>query len=245
MPQGGVVRLSAANAILEEGPLPLPAGRYVQIEVSDLGVGIAAEHLGRIFDPYFTTKQRGSGLGLTTAYSIVESHGGHLAATSQLGEGSTFGVYLPAVGASPDARQEKPTGLVRGQGRVLVMDDEEMVRRLAGLMLARLGYEAELAGDGVEALECYRRAQAEGRGFAAVIMDLTVPGGMGGREAIARLLELDPNARAIVSSGYSNDPIMAQYRSHGFRAVIAKPYTLQGLSQVLQRVVAGQEGQQR
>ena len=241
MPAGGRVRITATNAAVGPDELPIEEGHYVEIAVEDSGVGIAAEHLQSIFDPYFTTKQEGSGLGLATSYSIVKNHNGHLTARSELGRGSTFCMYLPAVPEQVPAAREAPVELWTGEGRVLVMDDEEIVRTLAERMLARLGYEVESAHDGAEALELYRAQLESGKGFEAVVMDLTIAGGMGGREAVKKILEMDPGARVIVSSGYSNDPIMSEYRAYGFRGVIAKPYTIEALSQALYRVVEGRE----
>ena len=237
MPGGGTVLVRAANTTLESGHgMPLPAGRYTRIEVADSGVGIPEADLPRIFDPYFTTKHEGSGLGLATAFAVVKNHGGHIAAESEPGEGTTFSVYLPS---STQRLTEVEEGgePIRGQGRVLVLDDEEAVRTVAGSLLQRLGYEPELVVDGAEALRAYGEAMEQGDGYCVVIMDLTVPGGMGGGEAVRRLLEMDPQARVIVSSGYSDDPIMAEYAEHGFNGVVTKPYDIRELSRELSRVM--------
>jgi CheY-like chemotaxis protein len=239
MPGGGVIRVLVENTIIGAGPsVPLDAGRYIKMTIQDQGVGIPPEHLSKIFDPYFTTKQKGSGLGLATAYSIIKNHDGYIAVESKLGGGATFTVYLPASDkemATGAAADEKP---VFGQGRILVMDDEEIIREVAGHMLTFIGYEVEFASDGRIAIELYQTARGEGRPFDAVILDLTVPGAMGGKEAIERLLEMDPHVKAIVSSGYSNDPIIAEYRRHGFRGFVTKPYKIQELSQTLHSVLA-------
>ena len=238
MPAGGVVAVRADNLEIAGGEgVPLRPGRYVRVAVADTGVGLSREHLDRIFDPYFTTKQHGSGLGLTTSYAIVKKHDGHLAVESEPGRGTTFTVYLPASqerAAPPDAQ----AALAPGKGRVLVMDDDEAVRRAAGRMLARLGYEVELAKDGDEALRAYAAASGLGRRFDAVIMDLTVPGAMGGKEAMRHLAALDPEARGIVSSGYSTDPVMADFRAHGFCCVLTKPYDVEDLSRALAEATA-------
>ena len=237
MPDGGTVHVEARNRkIVAADGLPLNPGNYIQIGVRDEGEGIAAEHQQRIFDPYFTTKEAGSGLGLATAYAIVKNHDGHITVSSPWRQGATFLVFLPALDG-PVVRHEDGGGLlVPGQGRVLVLDDEASIRRLAGDLLGRLGYDSEFVEDGAEAIDRYANAMGSDSAFDAVIMDLTIPGGMGGREAMRRLLETDPNARVIVSSGYSDDPVMADFRQHGFRGVVVKPYDIRELSQVLDRV---------
>lgn len=244
MPAGGVVTLTAENATVTEGELPVRAGRYVRLTVSDTGGGIASEHLAKIFDPYFTTKAQGSGLGLATVYSIVRKHDGYIVAESEPDRGTTFRLWLPAGQAAPAAIPagggvplEHP-----GRVRVLFMDDEETIRDMARIFMDRLGFECDTVSDGAAALEKYREAMQAGRSYAVVLMDLTVPGGMGGREAMEYLLRLDPGVRAIVSSGYSRDPVMANYRSHGFKAVLPKPYGLDQLRQTLDEVIASMPG---
>ena len=223
--EGDVVRVTAQNVVLDEMD-ELPPGRYLKIGVIDQGVGISAENLGRIFDPYFTTRELGSGLGLTTAYSIVRRHGGAIEVDSELGEGSTFAIYLPAWGESGSI--EKPALKNPGRPSVLVLEDEVQVRELLSRMLERLGYEAVACEDGKEVLERYKE-----RPFDFVILDLTVPGGLGGAKTFSRLRELDPEVHGIVSSGYSDDPVMADYRAYGFRDALPKPYNLQALQAVL------------
>ncbi len=234
MPHGGVIRIACENVSLENNEaLPLKAGRYIKIIINDEGMGIPKEHLGRIFDPYFTTKQKGSGLGLTISYSIIRRHDGHITIESELGVGTAFYIYLPATekqAAEQPHQEEKPRP---GSGRILIMDDEEMVRDVAGAILRSLGYEVEFSRDGMEALNLYREAGKNGRPFNAVIMDLTIPGGMGGKEAVGKLREIDPTARVIVSSGYSNDPIMAEFRDYGFDGVAIKPYKVQALGKAV------------
>jgi len=239
MAGGGTVVITAENREVRSGEQPLLAdGRYVAIAVSDRGGGIPAEHRSRIFDPYFTTKQEGSGLGLAVSYSIVKSHGGTITVDSEPGNGAVFTVYLPATDRPAAAACAAEPAMVRGSGRVLVMDDEDMVRDVAGAILAELGYEVGFARDGEEAVAVYLQAQKDGRPYDAVIMDLTVPGGMNGRDATRELLARDPAARVIVSSGYHQDPIMAHFRDHGFRDCIAKPYDVSVLSRTLARVLA-------
>ena len=239
MPTGGTVRIGAVNRRVRPSELPLPEGDYVEVMVRDEGGGIPPEHLQRIFDPYFTTKQQGSGLGLATSYSIIANHDGHISVSSNIGQGTTFYVFLPAVPEESVAPPRGEAQITLGSGRVLLMDDEEIVRQLAIRMLERLGYKVEAVEDGTKVLALYEERRAEGLPFDAVVMDLTVPGGMGGKETIKQLLALDPQARAIVSSGYSDDPIMANCAAYGFRGVIAKPYDVQAMSQILYQVVSG------
>jgi PAS domain S-box-containing protein len=240
MPTGGTIKVWAENLTLGTAiDLPLSAGRYIKISVEDQGLGIPAEHLPRIFDPYFTTKQQGSGLGLASAYTIIKNHHGHIAVESKPGVGTTFGIYLPAVEQQIIHQPIKDQGLLVGKGKILVMDDEEMVREVLGRMLVRLGYEGKVAGDGAEAIEIFSQAHRSGPAFAAVILDLTVPGAMGGKETMARLLEIDPQVKAIVSSGYYDDPIMADFNRYGFSGVIAKPYKISELGKILHDVIMG------
>ena len=239
MPTGGTIKVRGENLVVEaKSDLPLSPGRYVKISIQDQGVGIPADFLLKIFDPYFTTKQTGSGLGLATAYSIVKNHHGHISVESELGAGTIFHVYLPRLTERWWSQPEKAGRVLAGLGKILVMDDEEMVRHILDKMLGHLGYKAKVARDGEEAIELFTAAQASGKPFDAVILDLTVPGGLGGRETMARLLKIDPRIKAIVSSGYSDDPIMADFREYGFSGVIAKPYRISELSKILQEVLA-------
>ncbi|MDY7039539.1 MAG: response regulator, partial [Chloroflexota bacterium] len=196
------------------------------------------EHFPKIFDPYFTTKQKGSGLGLAISYSIIKKHDGYITVESELGTGTTFRIYLPASERKKPLENQVGRELIEGRGKVLIMDDEESVRNTAGKLLTHIGYEVEFARDGSEAIELYRQAKESNEPFDIVIMDLTIPGGVGGKEAIWQLLEMDPDVKAIVSSGYSNDPIMSDPRQYGFSGVIAKPYEIEDLSKVLHRVVS-------
>jgi PAS domain S-box-containing protein len=238
MPEGGTVTIECANIVVRtDAGLPLKEGRYVRTSIHDRGVGISHEHLHKIFDPYFTTKQKGSGLGLSITYSIVKKHQGLITVDSRFGLGTTFHIYLPASGSKVPLKEDKAELLITGEGRILVMDDEDAVRSVAAEMLRGLGYEVQVAGDGVEALRLYAEARESGNGFHAVIMDLTVPGGMGGKETLKRLHEIDPAVIAIASSGYSNDPVMADYRKYGFAGVMAKPYKISTLSVVVNNVL--------
>ncbi len=237
-PREGTITISCENIELREpAGIPLRGGDYVKICVEDFGVGIANEHLSKIFDPYFTTKQKGSGLGLATTYSIIKKHGGHILAESELGRGTTFIIYLPASRTAIAPKKVADASVLVGTGKVLLMDDEADVRQTTGDVLKRLGYTVEFAEDGAQAIELYRAARQAGEPFHAVIMDLTVPGGMGGREAVAKLLESDPGVKAIVSSGYSNDPIMSEYRKYGFMGVVTKPYRIRDLGETLHNVL--------
>ncbi len=239
MPNGGVIKIRAENTdINEDSGLSLETGAYIKLSVEDEGIGISAEHIPRIFDPFYTTKQEGSGLGLATSYSIIEKHNGYISVESQIEVGTTFHIYLPA---SPEetlrTKETDEREPIMGEGRVLVMDDEEMVRELATDMLISLGYSVTTAMSGAEAIETYKNAMESGNPFDAVIADLTIPGGMGGKETIQRLLEIDPEVKAIVSSGYSNDPVLANFEEYGFKGVVAKPYKARELSVVLHRVI--------
>ncbi|MDP1579554.1 MAG: ABC transporter substrate-binding protein [Candidatus Didemnitutus sp.] len=239
MPQGGLVQLAAANVRLATGRgAQLPAGDYVKLTVRDNGTGISPEHLGKIFDPYFTTKQQGSGLGLATVYSIIQKHQGNIVVDSKLGEGTVFQLWLPAAAHEVSEVPAAEPAAQTLRARVLFMDDEAPIRDMAELYLQRLGGEFVGAADGREALRIYEEARTAGRPFDVVVMDLTVPGGMGGREAMAKLLVLDPAVRAIVSSGYSSDPVLGSYRRHGFCAILPKPYSLDQLQKVLVDVIA-------
>lgn len=240
MPQGGVIVVWADNIFVNgQNGIPLPEGKYIAVEVRDQGIGIPHDYISKIFDPFFTTKQKGSGLGLASCYSILVNHGGYITVASEPGAGSTFTFYLPASAEKFENRGTKEEVHSDGKGKILVMDDEDIIREMAQELLNGLGYEVELAGDGAEALTRYQEARASGVPVDAVIMDLTIPGGMGGEEAIQKLLAVDPEARAIVSSGYSNNPIMADYKKYGFSGVLAKPYKIAELSAVLQSVMNG------
>ncbi len=243
MPQGGVLRISARNERIEPGTAAVAPGNYIRLVITDTGCGIPPEDLARIFDPYFTTKSQGSGLGLATVYSIVRKHRGAIDVDSQLGVGSTFQLLLPA------AHAMEPAGVASGQpradglhGRILLMDDEEPIRKVAGRMLSRLGLSVETAPDGTSAVELFRSARDRGEPFDLVMLDLTVPGGMGGMQTLEKLRELEPCVRAIVSSGYSDDMVMGDYRAHGFVGVIPKPYRLEDCARTLGEVLGQSPG---
>lgn len=238
MPKGGTIIIRCENAVVADSlELPLRKGNYVKVGVQDHGVGIAQAHLSKIFDPYFTTKQKGSGLGLATSYSIIRQHGGNIFAESELGKGTTFTLYLPASISEKTTKGINEMKLFTGTGKILLMDDEEDVRQTTGDVLKRLGYTVEFADDGATAIELYQKMRQAGTPFVAVIMDLTIPGGMGGKEALIKLREIDPDIKAIVSSGYSNDPIMADYETYGFRGVVTKPFRIKDLAETLHAVL--------
>ncbi|MFC2171816.1 response regulator [Acidobacteriota bacterium] len=240
MADGGTIKVQAQNVVINDSSmLPLKPGAYVKVSIKDQGCGISENHLKYIFDPYFTTKEKGSGLGLATAYSIAVKHGGHLAVETRLGKGSTFHFYIPASEKTEvEVEDKEEESVMLGQGRILVMDDEELVRNTAARILTHLGYKADLAEDGESATEKYRLALDSDRPYDAVILDLTISGGMGGKAAVKRLKELDPNVIAIVSSGYSNDRIISNYKEHGFKGMIAKPYRIEEFSRILHDIVA-------
>jgi len=241
MPKGGIIQVAAENLIIEDRHgLPVKPGRYIRISITDQGVGIAQKHLLNIFDPYFTTKYEGSGLGLATAYSIIKRHNGHITVESRLGVDTTFHIYLPASEKAVPEKEEARR--MKGRGRILVMDDEAPLRKIFWRMLKNLGYESEFAKDGAEAIRMVKEAKEAEKPYDAVILDLTIPGGMGGKEAIKKLLEVDPEVKAIVSSGYSDDPVLSNFQKYGFKGMMPKPFTSQSLSKVLHEVLKGEKG---
>jgi len=241
MPEGGLIILVAENYSAVAGSF-LRAGNYVKIGIIDAGTGIDPEDLPKIFDPYFSTKTKGHGLGLTSSYAIIKKHGGHIKVTSNIGEGTAVSIYLPAIPEQMAYQKELPQLPLAGQGKILIMDDEAIVRDTLGKMLKNLGYTTGFANDGQQALLLYKQARKTNEPFDAVIMDLTIAGGMGGKEAIKKLLEIDSGAKVIVSSGYSNDPVMADFKHYGFSGVLPKPYQIQGVSKILHELLKEQAG---
>ncbi|MBU0961204.1 MAG: response regulator, partial [Proteobacteria bacterium] len=237
MPEGGAIVIRCANVkdAAREALLNVDKGDYVRITIQDTGVGIPQEIRDKVFDPYFTTKQEGSGLGLAICHSIVHKHEGYLTVDSVSGKGTTFTIYLPAV-FSPDRHTEEKHGVVPSvkAARIMVMDDDEMVRTVAAAQLTILGHEPVLVTDGEQAINRYQKSQDRGTPIDLVIMDLTIPGGMGGQEAAQKLHQLDPKAIIIVASGYSNDRVMANYREYGFYSAVAKPFDLTELSRAIE-----------
>jgi PAS domain S-box-containing protein len=242
MPEGGVVSVRAENLVRKGNePSSLSPWEYVRVSIADRGGGIAKEVLPKIFDPYFSTKQRGEqkgmGLGLTICHTVIKKHGGAIAVESEEGSGTTFHIYLPA--SRKLGREEKtplPKVLPR-RGTILVMDDEEGLRKVVGAWLQRLGHKVELAADGEKAIEVFAGAKARGRPFDVVILDLTVRGGMGGDAAIMALRKIDPAVKAIVMSGYGNDPVVQEHERYGFKGALAKPFGVEKLQEILSQVM--------
>ena len=233
MPEGGIITVSCKNISLGENmAVKLKKGEYLQFVIRDQGIGIQKEYLDKIFDPFFTTKEQGRGLGLATVFSIIKNHEGYITAESEAGAGTTFSVYLPALESQLISKRVDNIP-IQGKGKVLVMDDEEMVRNVAGEMLKMLGYHVEFSSNGVEAIAFHKKAKESAEPFDVVIMDLTIPGEMGGKEAMSKLLEIDPGVKAVVSSGFSTDPIMADFKKYGFSGVITKPYRIQEMSEAM------------
>lgn len=240
MPEGGIIRVSAEQISLKgkkKSGISLEDGKYIKISIEDQGVGMSKEQLTKIFDPYYTTKNQGSGLGLSVCYSIISSHRGTIQVKSEIEKGSCFEIYLPAIDEKMELSGLEEAGLKIGTGKILVMDDEVQLTTMATRMLKLLGYEVGISKNGEEAIDKYKKALESGEPYDVVILDLTVPGAMGGKEAVKGLLEVDPNVKAIVSSGYSNDPIMAGYREYGFLGVMAKPYSIEDLGEKLKDVI--------
>jgi len=249
MPEGGIIKVAAENLNITDKTHGLGSrlkkGKYVKISITDQGIGISKEILNKIFDPYFSTKdmgtQKGMGLGLSICHSIIKKHNGDISAESVTETGASLQFYLPA--SKETIVKQKPledpenAKIVLGKGRILVMDDEKMVIKIAGHILNRLGYDPSFSADGTQAIDMYKKAMDSQNPFDAVILDLTVRGGMGGKEAIKKLIEIDPKVKAIVSSGYSNNPVMTKYKDYGFSGVIAKPYNINELSKKLNEVL--------
>jgi PAS domain S-box-containing protein len=237
MPGGGTLFVSAYNVTLAiDNILSISPGTYIRLLVADQGCGISENDLKRIFDPYFTTKPAGNGLGLASVHSIINKHGGHISATSAIGHGTTFTIHLPSTGETYATHKTDTVTQTIGEhtgGSILVMDDEELIRNMTTEMLVYLGYTVTTCDDGNEAIALYKAAQESGMTFSAAIMDLTIPGGMGGKETAQQILEFDPKACLIVSSGYSNDSIISDYSNYGFSGSVAKPYSINELGQQL------------
>ena len=234
MPEGGIIEVHAENLMAPGGP---GTGPGVRIVIRDYGCGIPASDLPRIFDPYFTTKPGGSGLGLATAYAIIAKHGGRISVESKVAQGTEFTIDLPASQERPEPHPAEAPAIQLGTGRVLVMDDEEPLRALLKTVLSQLGYEVQSARDGAEAIALFEEAKAAGTLFDAVLLDLTVSGGMGGIETAARLKEIDPTLKLIVSSGYSDTSVLSDFGKYGFDASIPKPWTVAEISDVFRRVI--------
>ncbi|KPA10374.1 multi-sensor hybrid histidine kinase [Candidatus Magnetomorum sp. HK-1] len=242
MPEGGEVLFHARNIKINSmTSLPLEPGNYVCIQVKDQGIGIDRRHLLKIFDPYFTTKNKGSGLGLSTVYSIVQKHGGHISVESELGKGTSFYIYLPASTKKVSLAKQTEELVLKGEGKILVMDDEESILDMQERLLGWMGYDTVFATDGHQAIELYKEAYQSKEPFDLVILDLTIPGGMGGAKVIKELIKIDPQVKAIVSSGYSNNPVMANYKDYGFSGVLPKGFAMKDISKVIKETLAGKQ----
>ena len=238
MNEGGIIDVSAENTVVNKKDIPgLDTGHYIKISIKDCGQGIPKENLSKIFDPYFTTKKDGTGLGLAMAYSIIRKHGGAIIVESEVGKGSVCTVYLPAVLKTRQTSVKKRVKMTQGAGRILVMEDDLKVQKTMGKILNILGFEVCFAQDGKKTEKLFRKAIDEKKPFDAVIMDLIIQGGLGGKNTINKIKQIDPEVKAIVSSGYSDDPVMADYKEYGFVDVLPKPYTIEEMSGVLNRVL--------
>ena len=238
MPQGGQIDVAATNVVVTDSSVvPLLAGNYVEITIADQGTGIPADVLPKIFDPYFTTKTQGNGLGLAVCYTVIKNHDGYISVESTLGKGTVFHIYLPASPMLPTIPSRRMDSIVAGSGRILVMDDDAMVRDVLCASLTGLGYSVDTAKDGESALALYQHARTHGAPYDIVVLDLTVPNGLGGKETLERLRQIEPTVKAIICSGYSNDEVVAHYAQYGFHGVIQKPFTLSELSRVIRYVL--------
>ena len=238
MPGGGIIRITARNSeVGENNSSRLLPGKYVKLTIEDEGIGIPENHLKKIFDPFFTTKQSGSGLGLAIVYSVIRNHHGSVQIDSRLGTGTTVTIHLPAAGEEAGPAAPDDAGVNLGTGRILVVEDEETVSNTLKDALEKLGYEAKMAADGREAIDLFKDGLEKGRLFDAVIMDLTIPGGMGGKETIIELRKIDPTVKAVVSSGYSNDSALSHYAQYGFCGSLVKPYNIRELGRLLENIL--------
>ncbi|MFT7686446.1 MAG: PAS domain S-box-containing protein [Candidatus Azotimanducaceae bacterium] len=242
MPEEGALTFEAENIENVDHSLRyVTSQKVVKLSIIDVGSGISAENLNQIFDPYFTTKKLGSGLGLATANSIINKHNGHISVVSELGTGTTFTIYLPADGSTHQTRETIASGTPEQRdskvAHILLMDDDQMILDLLTEMIKSFGYTVESSVDGNEAIKKYIAAKKRDHPFDVVIMDLTIPGGMGGKEALQKLLAIDPAAKVIVSSGYSTDPVMAIYSEHGFKGRLVKPFNMEELREALFRQI--------
>jgi PAS domain S-box-containing protein len=242
MPNGGTIAITAQNLLIPAAAtIPIRSGKAIKISITDQGSGISEQNLAKIFDPFFTTKKTGSGLGLASTYSIIKRHDGHIEVESSINVGTTFHIYLPATDKIPEAQIQTDQIARGGNEKILIMDDEEAIRIIASLALSELGYTVATAQNGIEAIKLYEDAHNAGEKFDAVIIDLTIPGSMGGQEAIEKLRKFDPNIRAIVSSGFFEDPVLSDFRKYGFCGYVPKPYNIPQLTQVLREVLTESE----
>ncbi len=238
MPEGGRLKVNAENEKEENlRSLPLNKEHYIRIEFKDEGIGIPESHLKNIFDPFFTTKQKGGGLGLSTSFSIMKNHNGLITVESELGVSTSFFIYLPATDKKVGSKKKDPNEIISGTGRILLMDDDDMILDATGELLKHIGFKIEKVKTGEEAVELYKSRFRSPEAFDCVILDLTIPDGMGGKETILELLKIDPDVKAIASSGYSIDPIISDFKKFGFSGAIPKPYVISDLSILLNKVL--------
>ncbi len=238
MDGAGIISIGIENNyIFDTNKFPLTEGNYVKISIKDNGDGIPNKIIERIFDPYFSTKKGHSGMGLATAHSIVKNHGGLITVDSELDIGTTFSIYLPATGKTVQTTQVKRQVPVHGEGAILLMDDEALVLETVSDLLIQIGYDVDAAMNGEHAVSLFQQKKARGEDYVAVILDLTIAGGMGGKETMKELLKIDPQVKAVVFSGYSNDPVMAEYEKYGFKGYSVKPFDLTEFSRMLHNVI--------
>jgi CheY-like chemotaxis protein len=238
MPTGGAVVVTGDNVSpCDPVPAPLASGEYVRITIRDFGIGISRDHLSHVFDPFFTTKQEGSGLGLATAYSVLRKHDGIIDIESELGSGTAVHIYIPALPSAATLSAANGLQSHRGSGKILVLDDEAFVRDVAAQMLRSMGYSAEFAVNGEEAVAKYKLAFSSPEPFVGAILDLTIPGGMGGAAAVQEILSIHPGAHTLAASGYSEDPIMTDPPAFGFSGKIRKPFTKEELGDALEHIL--------
>jgi len=237
MPGGGEIQINVTNSHCVSFDIPgMKRCNCLAVSIKDEGYGIPEGDLKKIFDPYYSTKEAGHGLGLTSVFSIVQKHGGHIDVQSEAGKGACFTVFLPAIQGGAAVQSSEDKAIFKGRGRILIMDDDSQVREVTGEMLKFLGYETAFAREGEEAARLFKEAIESGSGFDVVFLDLTIPGGLGGREAVQMLLDIDSRTKVIASSGYSSDPIMSTFREYGFSGAIVKPYGIEELSEVINKV---------
>jgi CheY-like chemotaxis protein/TusA-related sulfurtransferase len=238
MPDGGILQVYANNERIEEkNNHTLKPGKYVKLIFKDKGTGIEKENLDKIFDPYFTTKKTGNGLGLSATYSIIKKHNGFIGVDTDPGTGTIISIYLPSSEKSPSTEIMIDKKILPGTGRILIMDDEEIIREVIVESLTSIGYQVDVTKDGEETIQYYQEAVKKENPYDAVILDLTIPGGKGGKETIKEIHKINPVAKVIVSSGYSKDPIMADYKKYGFAGVVPKPFNISELSNVLHEII--------
>ena len=236
MPNGGVISVAVKNIRIKKNEQsPLTPGDYVNITIKDRGVGIPEENIDKVFDPYFTTKTGGSGLGLTTTYAIIKKHGGSIHVESVEGIGTEIHIYLPAIRQKAIIPKKVTSEIVRGTGKVLIMDDEVTITQVAEDFLVSIGYKVTIAHNGDEAIDYFDKSNKDGKPYGLVILDLTIPGGIGGKEVIKRLRVIDPKIHAIATSGYSNDPVMAKYNEYGFNDILPKPFKINELARIVKK----------